>query len=315
MPKKGSVPTFFVTGFALLLTWANPTYAIKICEVEYLNNREARLRVGSSYINVIGWEHLLDSRAERLVEEVKIVLRSAETGMCSEANNLANAILHDLAADFQNASLVFDRLSSLNRELPLTAIGVELSPEELQSQMQMNIRTDEFFAKFRNLCVPDLQAPMASLRLMIPGPEFEFHRLNENISLVGLEDPAARDANLKDFEGVEQSSFDFNDSAITPQSQAAIEAIRQSMLKQNFPSDSMIQTAVAFEKDSARRVKHEAALRSYVVSGMRIIAGAYKRNVAIASELMRLQGNIALPIGFYHVDHLVGEILRQCRAK
>jgi hypothetical protein len=315
MAMKSSVRTFCVTGFALLLAWAKPIYALDLCEAQYLNDREAKLRIGSSNINIIGWEHLDDRSGEYLVEGMKIVFESAKTGKCSEAISRANSILNDLTTDFQNAKWVFDRLSFLNGELPLANIGVEMTPAELQSQWQLNIRINEVFTELQNLCDPALQGLLASLRMMLPGPEFEFHRLHENISIEALEDQAAKDANENDFAGEELDTFDYANPAMTSQAQMAIDSIRQSIMKQRFPSESLIQAAVAFEKNSASRSKLEAELRYSITKGMRIIKGAYKRNINIATKLLRLQGNIALPIGFRHVDHLVDEILRQCRAK
>lgn len=314
MAIKASVRTFCVSGFALLLAW-QPASALDICEAHYLNDREVKLRVGSSNINVIGWEHLDDRNGEHLVEGMEKVFESAKAGKCSEAIDLSNTVLTNLAVDFKNAKLIFDRLSTLNSELPLSNIGVEMTPGELQDQRQLNVRINKVFTELQNLCVPALQVPLSSLRLMLPGPEFEFERRDGSIPLVPLEDQAAKDANEKDFAGEEQDTFDYSNPAMTPQAHAAIETIRKSIMKQSFPSDSLIQTAVAFEKDDARRVKLEAELRYSIARGMRIISGAYKRNVAIAKELLALQGNIAMPIGFRHVDHLVGEILKQCRAK
>lgn len=303
------------TILAFLLAASFAAHAQSNCEARYENDREVRIQVGANQIIILGWVHLDDKTGKRLSDGLKSVLLFARAGVCDVAANFAKAVLSKLDSDVQSADRVYKRFFELQLEVPFKSIGLEMTSQELKEQRQFNKTIDRLFREFHNLCEPELQQHLITFRIMLPGPEFEFQQTHPNVSLIPLEDQAAKNANEKDFDGEAEDTFNFSNPKFTPETKIAIEAIRKDIQNQVQPSDLLIQQVLAYEKDEVERAKLEAQLRYSIARGMRIVAGAYKRNVEIAKRLVKIDGDIVVPIGFRHVNHLVDETVRRCREK
>lgn len=306
---------FLISFVGIQFLVMEPSFASSRCLAGPIINNRAEIQIDDRLVTLIGWTHLDDTSGDALVNGLKAAVAASDIGRCEEATQIATSTLLAVSSDLKSAQDVFNAEISAQLRAPLVSIGLEMTPIELNDQLGINPRLDEAFRKLYTRCSPQIKGVADQLRLMVPGPEFAFAREHSNVSLLALEDQTLKDANEKDFDGEQSDTFDYSNPALTSIAKNAIEAIKRDLMRQVPPSEREIAQAISFEPDSAARAKLEIALRFSIVRATRIISGAYRRNVAIAANILRSPGNIAVPIGFRHVHHLVGEIIRQCQAR
>ena len=271
------------------------------------------IKSGNRNIFILGWEHLVDSESSILIEGFDQADEQASSGDCSGALMTAKATMLALDKETSAASAMVATLRSIDKVVGLESIGVEMTPIELADETSRLNRIDARALKLRQLCGEASLPYVAKYLLIVPGPEFRMeHESGEQIPTIATEDEKLKAENGKDFEPDGQVEFDFTNPKITFEGRSAIEKMRRLIAADAFPDADLVAAVVAFEESPSRRAKLVKDLNHSIGRALKQNRGLKLRNVAIAASLLRTSGNVAMPIGWSHVDDLKREILRQC---
>ena len=279
------------------------------CDLRQRENLNIEVQVQGRTIALIGWEHPLQATYEPLAR----TLENLPQMSCSSARLALQNHVRNQSEDLKQAERVLRILRETHRRTPLAIIGLEMTQNEILSEMRGRDKTQQALHDFLLRC-PSIEAPLVQQFLLLThGPEYVFH--HPSVEQIALEDEDLKIQNAHQIEAANREGlFDFENPRITTTGRRAITEIRAAVARQQQPQERLIDIVVSYEPNRAQRQR----LREGVVESIElwkiVIAGAYARNMAIIEGILTKPGNMAVPIGSAHLNHLAQELQRRCRA-
>lgn len=291
------------------LHWCGATAQVaRECSYKSITEILGVAKIGERTITLIGWAHLYDDEIAQIKASVHRATEHAKNGDCPQVRAEIAATLTTLASDVTNKDYVLTMLTATNSDAPLSSIGVELTPGELEESFDRIRTSEQRIQSLINKCGDNDQ--LQSLKEMIIGPEATFAN-RKRLQLLALENAQAKAANAKAID--QRRPFNDKDPRIQESHAIALKALFENQFRGIDSGDSELDRAVSFGHSEEERALLKDQLKQTLRVWREVATGAARRNIFIAMNLVKAEGNIAVPIGYNHVRDLAEQIVQQCK--
>lgn len=294
----------------ILSAFASVTRA-QTCRPIFTEERVAHIAINGRVITVIGWEHPVDDDWAILRPALTNAHHAAQIKDCAAAAKHLSVALQKQTENLINSRTVTRQLKETHRANPVHAVGLEMTPEEWPEVKEQLAYIVFELDEIKITCPQETQSLVTMFKEVIPGPEHPFAKTYQ-ATLLPLEDKNVKDPNFAQVENPERAAFNFEDPRITDAGKrAATEMERLSHQSRQIPF-RLLNEVISFETNLNKRAEMLTNLRRVLAANALMMDGVIARNKAIVSNLMLNQGNIAVVIGYAHLDDMMRQLTRTC---
>jgi hypothetical protein len=283
----------------------------KLTEVNWSNTSSRYdLEVGGRKIAVLGWSHLSPSPIDMKdnAQLLEAAHSAASSGDCNESESRLKDLLRRNTTHLSNSVELAERLKEVQAKFQPQVLGVEYSPEGW-IQRGRNHEVEAYIGEFIREKCPQISEPlMRKIALVFPGPEHQFLRSNQSTLVAHpLEDEKL---------SAEASSQAQEVTLLPPLAPEQLKPRAQTLYNKLMHRFALGELLPQSEIDAVIMAQGEneisAILAKYLLRFKRLMELNSLRNDAMADQVLKSQGNYAIPIGNTHARDLAHQILGKC---
>ena len=285
-----------------------------MCVPTRLSAYSTQLRTNHQILTIIKFNHPLEDQQIRLKAFLTNALDAAERRDCAGASVALTRAVEDARPALMEALQIIAQLTMIHTAAFLSGIATEDAVEEWPDTLKMIANVRRKLKQIKTACPDETQILVGQIETFALGPEAWFAMsVTPNLPLIPAESQALRIANELQMDQVAIDPFDFGDHRISDDGQRALDQILVLMYRQESIPDGLIASVVSFETDPTTRAAQATRLRETLRKLAIVVDGAYRRNTFIVERLLETPGNVALVIGYKHVDNMVQQLVDRCR--
>ncbi len=299
-------------------TIANAT----VCSYSYQDSKTISIQVNKKNIRIFGWMHNSEDNSIQNIKKFMNILNAFKTNVsCLELNNIAADLLLKQKEFVDSSMDLYHRLQTIPQSHQST-LAIETSEAE---RHEVNNNIDSLYSEKHSANIlrfmedvekkcPQYTDNLNQFELMIMTPERLYYQNQINshhaIAIKGVDDLALRKESIAAI-SAETRNFNIeNEQKNYPISTylAIKKIISDFVVLSEIPKDLVIQSALESIVDIKSRERAQLFLKE-----LRNVAKiAAERNIKIAENIMKLNGDVNLVIGSAHIDGIKKQLMKQC---